>query len=45
VDADDLDVRAVLAAVVFLLDEAERLLFARGRAMLLSGMGVGIASQ
>jgi hypothetical protein len=45
VDADDTDVRAVLEATVFLLDGAQRLLFARGRAMLLSGMGVGIASQ
>jgi hypothetical protein len=43
VDADDTDVRAFLEAGVFLLGAAERLLFARGHAMLLSGMGVGIA--
>jgi hypothetical protein len=45
VDADDSDVCAVLAAAVVLLDEAERLLFARGFAMLLSGMAVGIAGR
>jgi hypothetical protein len=37
--------RAILEAAVFLLGAAERLLFARGLAMLLSGMGVGISSQ
>jgi hypothetical protein len=46
VDADDSDVRAVLAAAgVFLLGAAERLLFARGFAMLLSGMAVDIAGR
>jgi hypothetical protein len=45
VDANDTDVRAVLEAAVFLLGAAERLLFARGRVMLLSGMAVGIAGQ
>jgi hypothetical protein len=45
VDADDLDVHANLAAAVFLLDEAVRLLFERGFAMLLSGMVVGIAGR
>jgi hypothetical protein len=45
VDADDSDVRAALAAAIFLLDAAVRLLFARGFAMLLTGMAVGIAGR
>jgi hypothetical protein len=45
VNADDSDVRAVLAAAIFLLDAAVRLLFARGFAMLLTGMAVGIPGR
>jgi hypothetical protein len=45
-DADDTDVRAVLAATCFLLDAADRLVLpARSRAMLLSGMSVGITGK
>jgi hypothetical protein len=45
VDDNDTDVCAILEPAIFLLVAAKRLLFARGRAMLLSGLGVGIAGQ
>jgi hypothetical protein len=44
-DADDTDVRAVLAAAIFLLAAADRLLPARSRAMVLSEMSVGITGK